>query len=89
MMIYVQPDVHDFGGPLKDYYNNEDYVWTINPDSATSLSFDFNSFDLELNYDYLYVYDGPSVNSQQVNGSPFTGTNGPGLFTIFHRCCNF
>lgn len=74
-------DVHDFGGPLKDYYNNEDYVWTINPDSATSLSFDFNSFDLELNYDYLYVYDGPSVNSQQVNGSPFTGTNGPGLFT--------
>ena len=74
-------DVHDFGGPLKDYYNNEDYVWTINPDSATSLSFDFYSFDLELNYDYLYVYDGPSVNSQQVNGSPFTGTNGPGLFT--------
>ena len=74
-------DVHDFGGPLKDYYNNEDYVWTISPDSATSLSFDFYSFDLELNYDYLYVYDGSSVNAQQLNGSPFTGTNGPGLFT--------
>lgn len=74
-------EMHDFGGPIKNYYNNEDYVWTISPDSATALTFDFSFFDLEMNYDYLYVYDGATINAQQINGSPFTGTNGPGLFT--------
>jgi spore germination protein YaaH len=73
--------MHDFGGPIKDYYNNEDYVWAISPDSATALTFDFSFFDLETNYDYLYVYDGLDVNSTQLPGSPFTGLNGPGIFT--------
>ena len=73
--------IHDFGGPYKDYYNDEDYTWTIAPDSATSLDIDFTFFDVEANYDYLYIYDGPDVNSSQISGSPFTGLNGPGSFT--------
>ncbi|MBG15188.1 MAG: hypothetical protein CL853_02420 [Crocinitomicaceae bacterium] len=74
-------DIHDFGGPLKNYYNNEDYIWTIAPDSASSLTFDFSFFDLEANWDYLYVYDGADVNAPQISGSPFTGLVGPGVFT--------
>ena len=73
--------IHDFGGPYKDYYNDEDYTWTINPDSATSLDIDFTFFDVELNYDYLYIYDGLDINSPQITGSPFTGMNSPGSFT--------
>ena len=73
--------IHDFGGPYKDYYDDEDYTWTINPDSATSLDIDFTFFDVELNYDYLYIYDGLDINSPQITGSPFTGLNSPGSFT--------
>ena len=74
-------EIHDFGGPLKDYYNNEDYTWTIAPDSASALTFDFTFFDVEQNWDYLYIFDGNSVNAPQISGSPFTGSIGPGIFT--------
>lgn len=73
--------IHDFGGPTKSYYNNEDYIWTIDPPGTTAITFDFTSFDVEANYDYLYIYDGPDVNATQIPGSPFTGTTSPGTFT--------
>ncbi len=72
--------IHDFGGATKNYYNNEDYTWTIAPPNATSLDVNFSLFDIELNYDYLYVYDGNSIASPQIAGSPFTGTVSPGIF---------
>ncbi|MBB78985.1 MAG: hypothetical protein CL844_08290 [Crocinitomicaceae bacterium] len=71
---------YDFGGP-KNYYNDEDYIWTIAPPNATSIDVDFIEFDIEENYDYLYVYDGLDENSPQILGSPFTGTIGPGFIT--------
>jgi len=73
--------IHDFGGPTKNYYNNEDYTWTINPENVTSLDIDFSMFDLESNYDYLYIYDGVDIGAPQISGSPFTGVNSPGSFT--------
>lgn len=73
--------IHDFGGPTKNYYNDEDYTWTIDPPGTTALTFNFTQFDVEANYDYLYIYDGPDVNAPQISGSPFTGTNSPGSFT--------
>ncbi len=73
--------IHDFGGPTKDYYNNENYTWTIAPPSATSLTFNFTQFDVENSYDFLYIYDGADVNAPQIAGSPFTGTVSPGTFT--------
>lgn len=73
--------IFDFGGPNTNYYNNEDYTFTIAPPNATSISVDFSHFDLEANYDFLYIYDGSDNTSPQVAGSPFTGTNTPGQFT--------
>lgn len=73
--------IHDFGGPTKNYYNDEDYTWTIDPPGTTAITFDFTQFDVEANYDYLYIYDGSDVNAAQISGSPFTGTNSPGTFT--------
>ncbi|MFT5600326.1 MAG: spore germination protein YaaH [Flavobacteriales bacterium] len=73
--------IHDFGGPYKDYYHNEDYTWTIDPVGATSVSFNFTQFDVEANFDYLYIYDGADINAPQIAGSPFSGTISPGNFT--------
>ncbi len=73
--------IHDFGGPTRNYYNDEDYTWTIAPPGATSIDFNFTMFDVEANYDYLYIYDGPDDTYPQISGSPFTGTNSPGSFT--------
>jgi len=73
--------IHDFGGPTKNYYNNEDYTWTLAPDGASSIQVNFSMFDLEDDWDYLYLFDGPNDQSPQIAGSPFTGTNSPGQFT--------
>jgi spore germination protein YaaH/PKD repeat protein len=81
---YVTPcagSIHDFGGPTKNYYDKENYTWTIAPTGANSLNFTFTQFDVEANYDYLYIYDGPTTASPQIAGSPFTGTSSPGSFT--------
>ena len=72
--------ITDFGGP-RDYYNHENYTWTIAPNGATSLTLDFTSFNVEDNYDYLYIYDGNSSSAPQVPGSPFTGTTLPSTIT--------
>ena len=69
------------GGPLKNYYDKENYTYTIAPANATNISVQFQSFDVENGYDYLYIYDGPSTSSPQVTGSPFTGTALPPSFT--------
>lgn len=72
--------IHDFGGPTKNYYDNENYTWTIAPQGASSISLNFTSFDVETNFDYLYIYDGASTAAPQIAGSPFTGTTLPPAF---------
>ena len=72
--------IHDFGGPTKDYYNNENYTWTIAPTGASSINLTFTSFNVEANFDYLYIYNGPTAASPQIAGSPFTGTTLPPVF---------
>ncbi len=79
--IPCSDQIHDFGGPTRNYYNNEDYTWTIDPPGATSIDVDFTLFDVESNFDYLYIYDGLDDGAPQIPGSPFTGLNSPGSFT--------
>ena len=81
--------IHDFGGPTRNYYNNEDYIWTISPPGATYINLDFTFFDVEDSYDYLYIYDGPDTSANQIPGSPFTGTNGPGTFSTTSSSVTF
>lgn len=70
---------HDFGGPNKNYYNDEDYTWTLSPPGAGSIDVTFNSFDVEVGYDTLFLYDGPTTNSPLIGS--YTGSNSPGTFT--------
>ena len=57
----------DPGGGSANYQDLVNSEITIAPTGAASLTLTFTMFDLEANYDYLYIYDGPS------NTSPLIG----------------
>ncbi|MCP4439585.1 MAG: T9SS type A sorting domain-containing protein [Aureispira sp.] len=68
--------LYDMGGPNRNYYNKENYIYTIDPVSPNPLNVTFNSFDVELNYDYLRLYDGLDTSAPLIG--VYTGTNSPG-----------
>jgi N-acetyl-anhydromuramyl-L-alanine amidase AmpD len=68
--------IYDSGGASGNYVDDERSVWTISPALATSVSLTFNAFAVENNWDYLYIYDGNSVNAPLIGY--YTGTNSPG-----------
>ena len=56
--------IYDTGGVNGDYSNNENVFLTIFPDNPGDLvTFTFLFFNIENNFDNLYVYDGPDANS--------------------------
>ena len=69
--------IYDMGGPAMNYYDNEDYTYTIAPTGAVGLSLNFTEFSLEDNYDSLWIYDGNSTSANLIGG--YSGTNSPGL----------
>ncbi len=76
---------YDSGGPDANYDNNESYTMIFLPVvEGAPLKFNFTSFEIENNYDKLYVYNGPDVNAPEFQGSPFTGTTSPGTLTSSH-----
>jgi spore germination protein YaaH len=68
--------IFDMGGPNRNYYDNEDYTFTIAPSNAYQVSLAFSMFNTELNYDSLWIFDGSSTSSPLIGG--YTGTNSPG-----------
>lgn len=72
--------LYDNGGSAGDYTDQTDNSITISPTGATNITLTFASFDLENNYDYLYVYDGPSTASPQIGR--YTGSTLPAGGTI-------
>ena len=69
--------IYDGGGPEMDYYDNENYTFTISPDWATSVTLNFLSFETEAGYDTLFIYDGPNTSSPLIGA--YDGTNSPGI----------
>lgn len=69
----------DTGGPSSAHTGNEDYTYMIMPVNASTVTISFTSFDLETDYDSLYIFDGPSIASPLIGG--YTGTNSPGNIT--------
>ncbi|MDC0231629.1 N-acetylmuramoyl-L-alanine amidase, partial [Aureispira] len=65
----------DTGGELGMYRKNEDYTFTIAPPNPTALTLTFSAFDIENNYDYMYIYDGPTT-AYPLLGT-YTSTNMP------------
>ncbi|MBC7865552.1 MAG: T9SS type A sorting domain-containing protein, partial [Bacteroidia bacterium] len=70
---------YDSGGPTGNYTDDERNVILLQPTGATNLTVNFTQFDLEANWDYMYVYDGGTVNDPLI--ARYTSTNGPGTIT--------
>ena len=74
----------DTGGAATNYGDNQTIVKTFYPSSG-ALTMSFSEFALELDYDYMYIYNGPSTSSPMfANGNALTGTTAPGSFTSTH-----
>lgn len=71
--------IWDLGGPTRPHYAYEDFVYTIQPSGATGVSLSFTEFDLEADYDSLWIYDGTSTAAALIGG--YSGTTSPGLVT--------
>jgi hypothetical protein len=71
----------DTGGTSGDYTNMESWVRTMIPNNpGLKLRATFTSFNLELDYDYLYIYNGPDEFSAPLTPNGLTGTASPGVF---------
>ena len=71
---------YDDGGPNSNYNSNKDLVLTFLPDTPGGIiEVAFQSFDLESNYDFLYIFDGTSTSATQIG--QYTGNNSPGTVT--------
>src|SRR5690606_13026384 len=86
---------YDTGGPTGDYGNSENVTTTITPAAGELVTVTFVSFDVESNWDALYVYDGPDASAPIISsGNPPTnsgfpaggyyGTTNPGPFVSSH-----
>lgn len=84
----------DTGGPNGNYSNNSNLTYTICPTTIGELvTVTFTSFDTDVNWDALYVFDGNSILSPQISSQNpagnvpgglaggFWGTTIPGPFT--------
>ncbi|WP_320815021.1 CUB domain-containing protein [Flavobacterium sp.] len=65
----------DTGGILGNYPNNQNYTYTISPTGASSVNLSFSAFNIENNYDFIYIYDGPTTASTLLG--TYTNTNTP------------
>jgi PKD repeat protein len=77
--------LYDDGG-TGNYSNNTNGFVTIDPPGVSSVVLNFQSFNFEAGYDYLYIYDGPDMYSPLIgqydgnslpNGGTITSTWGP------------
>jgi hypothetical protein len=74
----------DTGGTTSNYGDNQTIVKTFYPNSG-ALTMNFTEFALEQDYDFMYIYNGPSTSSPMfANGNGLTGSTLPGTFTSTH-----
>ncbi|MEN9335376.1 MAG: hypothetical protein RLZZ500_363 [Bacteroidota bacterium] len=72
----------DTGGASGDYDDEQTLVRTLIPNiPSNNITLSFSVFNLELDYDYMYIYDGNSTAAPEFNnGIGFTGNSIPGPF---------
>ena len=71
---------YDSEGPNANYGNNLEYTLTFYPCSDDAkVCVDFQEFETESNYDFLYIYDGTSTSATQIG--QYSGSTSPGTVT--------
>lgn len=69
----------DTGGVNGNYGDMETFVKTFYPsESGNAVSISFNKLNFENNWDFLYVYNGDSINAPLFQGGTLTGYQNPG-----------
>ncbi|SMC32432.1 M12 family metallo-peptidase [Moheibacter sediminis] len=73
----------DTGGDSGNYQDYQTIIKTFYPAVASEkVKLTFSQFDLESDYDFMYIYNGNSVNAPLfANGNNLSGNNIPGPFT--------
>jgi gliding motility-associated-like protein len=74
---------YDPGG-TGNYANNQNVTMTFCSGNGQSVLLQFSQFALENNWDYLYIYNGPSTASPLIG--TYTGTNNPGTVVGTSGC---
>ncbi len=68
--------LYDSGGAAGNYLDDQRTFQLIQPAGATSISLNFTGFNLENNWDFLFIYDGSTTSAPLIG--TYTGTNLPG-----------
>lgn len=81
VITYTAPSgtFYDSGGPSGNYANDERKLYLIKPAGATQITLTFSTFQLENNWDFLYVYDGDHLNAPLLGR--YTGSTIPAPIT--------
>ena len=72
-------NLYDSGGATGNYADDERELYLIQPTSAAAVTVTFNSFDIEQDWDFLFVYDGTTPDAPLIG--KYTGTVSPGTIT--------
>ncbi|XOV68837.1 MAG: CUB domain-containing protein [Fluviicola sp.] len=75
---------YDPGGAGGNYGNNNLFTMTFCSGSTANIQLDFTVFDLENNFDDIFIYDGNSTGAPLIG--TWTGTNSPGTVTSTGSC---
>lgn len=78
---------YDSGGPSASYSTNANLSMVFCAPGGQNIYAQFSSFNLENTWDYLYVYNGPSMASPLLGA--FTGGVSPGLISGATNCLTF
>ena len=76
----------------QNYGNDERMIWVIRGPEGTTIQLDFSSFNLEDDFDFLWVYDGDNVFAPKIGRwntqSPGTVTSSGNVMCVeFHSDC--
>src|SRR5215813_4307050 len=78
---------YDTGGSGGNYSNNQNITTTFCSNAGNCIQVSFSSFNIENNYDFLSIYDGPNTSSPLIG--TYTGNTSPGTITSSSGCLTF
>jgi PKD repeat protein/N-acetyl-anhydromuramyl-L-alanine amidase AmpD len=70
---------YDSGNATGDYSNDERTITVIKPINAEQITLEFTDFNIEQDWDFMYIYDGDDVWAPLIGH--YTGANNPGIIT--------
>lgn len=96
LMVYTASTgmLFDSGGAGENYDDDERFLYLIQPADASSITLNVTSFSLELDWDYMYIFDGDDITAPLIG--VYTGediediitSSGGSILLEFRSDCN-